>query len=142
MVAAGDSFVHYTETRRLYKLQMQDGKTIILDQDLVRIQELVDLLDEQIKSRLLPQVIAAFEAGDTVTFGDLGINREEISWKGETIFWAEIRTMTLRETTLVIEKLDKKEAYWQLIAMPNISLFQGLKDYIFQRYQGISGPEG
>jgi hypothetical protein len=141
MVAVGDSLVDYTETKRLYKLEFQDGKKIIFDLYLGRMQELLDLLDEQIRNYLLPQVIAAFEQGDTVTLGDLRLNREEVSWKDKSLFWFEIRAFTLRDTSLIIEKIDKKRVYWDLVAMPNISLFQGLKDYIFQRYQGITELE-
>ncbi|WP_308789049.1 DUF6585 family protein [Thermogemmatispora aurantia] len=141
MIAVGDSFVDYKETRRLYKLEFQDGKKIIFDLHLVRMQELLDLLDKQIRNHLLPQVIAAFEQGDTVTFGDLRLNREEVSWKDKSLFWFEIRAFTLRDTSLIIEKIDKKRVYWDLVAMPNIGLFQGLKDYIFQRYQGITELE-
>ncbi len=129
------------ETKRLYRLEFQDGKKIIFDLYFVRMEELLDLLDEQIRNHLLPQVIAAFEQGDTVTFGDLRLNREEVSWKDKRLFWFEIRAFTLRDTSLIIEKIDKKKVYWDLVTMANISLFQGLKDYIVQHYQGITELE-
>nr|BBH92311.1 hypothetical protein KTA_05100 [Thermogemmatispora argillosa] len=140
MISAGDSLIEYSKTNRFYILQIKDSKNFIFDIKLAKMQELIDFLDERIKNRLLPQVIAAFEAGETVTFGALRLNREGVSWKDKTILWVEIRAMTLTDTTLIIEKTDKKKAYWDLSPMPNISLFRSLKDHIFQRYLGITEP--
>ncbi|MBX5459185.1 MAG: hypothetical protein IRZ31_20015 [Thermogemmatispora sp.] len=140
--AAGDTFVDYTVNNQLYTLELQEGKKLVFDLAMVRRQELISLLDEQIKSRLLPQAIAAFEAGETVHFGEVSVNREGLSYKDSTLLWSEMLDITVRNTSLTIEKVDKKNVFWSLSRLPNISVFLGLKDYVFQRYLGIVGLEG
>ncbi|RAQ98496.1 DUF6585 family protein [Thermogemmatispora tikiterensis] len=141
IIAVSDSFVDYTEIKILYELEFQGGKKLRFNFNVVKMPEMISLLEERICSCLLPQAIAAFEAGETVRFGEVSVNRAGLSYKDSTLLWSEMLDITIDGTSLTIKKWDKKNVSWSLSRLPNIRVFLGLKDYIFQRYLGIVGLE-
>ncbi|MCB8942285.1 MAG: hypothetical protein H6658_00785 [Ardenticatenaceae bacterium] len=125
-----------------YVLRSEDGRKITFnynDKAMQNIQQLSDTIQREITNRQLPKAIAAYNAGNTVTFGSLTVSKNGISNGKETIPWHDVDEVKLQQGALTIRKKDKW-LNWSSVTVgstPNIYVFLNMVDQIV----GVNKPK-
>ena len=118
-----------------YTLQSSDGRKITFnynDQAMQNLQQLSDTIQREITARQLPQAIAAYNAGDNVTFGRLTVSKAGLSNGKEAIPWSEVEEVKLQNGAVTVRKKDKW-LNWSSVTVgstPNIYVFLHMVDQI------------
>jgi hypothetical protein len=125
-----------------YRLQSGNGRKIAFnynDQAMQNMSQLSDTIQREITNRQLPQAIATYNAGNTVTFGRLALSKSGLSNGQETIPWSEVEEVKLQNGAVTVRKKDKW-LNWSSVTVgstPNIYVFLNLVDQII----GIHNPQ-
>ena len=125
----------YLGTAHAYTLQRDDGKKFIFNDALKNVEFLGGTLLREVNSRLLPDVIAKYDAGEPVTFGKLSVSIHGISIGEEIVLWNQIKGVQVVKGALAINK-DGKWLNWpgvKAAKIPNFPLFLALVDYVLKR---------
>jgi len=83
----------------------------------------------------LPEAIAAFKAGSTVTFGPLSVSMQGVSNSKELITWDQIKEFRVNNGTVIV----KKEGKWlswssiQAANIPNFFIFLAMVNAIMKK---------
>lgn len=88
----------------------------------------------------LPGMIEQYEAGHSIAFGDLSINKLGLTRKGETLPWSQVQSINLGDLRVEIKKEGQKRRNWFTGIVPNQSLLRELVTHILQR--GLVAPFG
>lgn len=124
-----------------YTLQSADGRKIAFnynDKAMQNLPQLSDTIQREITNRQLPKAIAAYNAGDTVTFGRLNVSKNGLSNGKETIPWHEVEAVKLQDGAVTVRKKDKW-LNWSNVTVgstPNIYVFLHMVDQIV----GVNKP--
>lgn len=119
-----------------YRIRSHDGDVLTLrGQNRPRSphnnsKNLDEIIEEQFTRRLLPFHLADYQAGQTLTFGPLNVNRDGINVHASQLSWEQIAAISLvKDQRLVIYKTGEKPEIWaQLTAfkIPNLSILLAL----------------
>jgi hypothetical protein len=116
----------YTGTTHRYRVRRQDGYEIVLNDRFTKVGELGDLVSNRVTNAKLPQVMAAYNAGQTVTFGPLSISRQGIqNSRGNLLPWMEIKDVSLQNGYVAVSKAGKwlNWSTQPVREIPNVFLF-------------------
>ena len=130
-----------TYVPRWLDLFRADGTHLRLDLMLpLKYREFARSIEGEITQRLLPQLIAAYDAGDPVEFpiqfgqpDSITVSKQGITLRGETLPWHELKRVAVPFDKPFIEiKKEGKFLSWKTIKvmyMPNVCVFAGLIGY-------------
>ena len=124
----------YIGTAHAYTVQRDDGKKFKFNDGLSNVEALGTILTREITSRLLPKVIDAYNAGETVSFGKLSVTIHGISNGEDIILWNQVKNIQVNKGALAINK-DGQWINWTTIKVsriPNFPVFMALVDYIMK----------
>jgi hypothetical protein len=124
----------YIGTVHAYTLQRDDGKKFTFNDGLRNVQVLGGTLIQEVNSRLLPDVIAKYNAGEHVTFGKLGVSIHGINIGEEIVLWNQVKGVKVEKGALAIYK-DGEQLNWPTVKaakIPNFPLFLALVDYVLK----------
>ena len=94
-------------TTHSYKLRLRKGRERKVDNAIKDIQHLGNIIQKEVTEHLLPQAIKAFNAGETVRFGNLEVSRNGLG-NGKTVLsWNEIKQVRIESGQLMINKSGK-----------------------------------
>ena len=119
----------YTGTTHRYRVRRNDGYEITLNDRFTKVGELGDLVHNRITNVKMPQVLAAYNAGQTITFGPLGVSQQGIwNGKGDVLPWSEIKDISLQSGYVAVSKAGKwlRWSSQPVSAVPNVFLFLAL----------------
>lgn len=119
----------YTGTTHKYRVRRSDGYEISLNDRFAKVGELGDLVHSKVAAAKMPQVLAAYNAGQTITFGPLSVNTQGIwNGKGSVLPWAEVKDISLQRGYVAVSKAGKwlRWSSQPVSAVPNIFLFLAL----------------
>jgi hypothetical protein len=88
-------------------VQAADGRRMTFDDSLPRLAELCQMVCRETLPLLWPQARAAYDAGNTLEFGKLRINRQGLSQGKETVPWSEVQKVKINAAQLLIYKKGK-----------------------------------
>jgi hypothetical protein len=113
---------------RTLVLGLADGEGIQFTNSLPRFNALWEIIRDATLSCLLPGVLKAVQAGQTVHFGELGVSREGLNDGHETLPWAEIRRVAVDEDTVTVLRVDAWRPWLKTSSsgFPNLHVLQGL----------------
>lgn len=117
-------------------LEQQDGQKLKVDEHVANVDHLRQLLEEQLVQQRLPGAIARFQAGDTLSFGNLQLSQSGLSIGKKTLPWPEFGSVEVKRSAnmvgLVIhQKAGNQEwGYQARDTFPNLALFFALVSYI------------
>jgi hypothetical protein len=126
----------YMGTTYKYRVRRNDGLEVILNDRFTNIAALGNLVNERITQTKLPQVIAALNAGQTVTFGPLSISQAGLqNARGALLPWQEIKGVDIQSGYIAISKAGKwlKWSNQPIANIPNALLFVSLARSVLQR---------
>ncbi len=100
VVVEGDDFIviRWEELKELNfprLLVTSDGQKFMLANMVEDLGRLYDTVQFRLRERLLPPVVAALQAGQSVTFGPFTVSKDAISYEGKTLPWSRVRSMQI-----------------------------------------------
>lgn len=117
----------------LYTLRRNDGATFKFDDHLGNVAALGNTIVSETARLLWPRCIAAYQAGQTVAFGQISLNQQGVSKGKELLPWQEVREINVNRGFIVIWKAGNPARRWKTIAaylIPNVNVFMALVDSI------------
>jgi hypothetical protein len=122
--------------QRMYTLRCHDGYTLTFSASRKRLTNLNKTFEEQLTRRRSPFQFADYQAGQTLSFGPLSINREGIMALGKMLPWEQVADISLlKDRRLVIYKTGERPEVWlnlPAFKIPNLSILLAL----FKRIRG------
>ncbi|HEX7733731.1 MAG TPA: DUF6585 family protein [Ktedonobacteraceae bacterium] len=118
----------YTGTTHRYRVRRNDGYEVILNDRFNKVGELGDLVHNSVTSAKIPQVLAAYNAGQAITFGPLSVSTQGI-WNGKSMLpWAEVKDISIQSGYIAVSKAGKwlRWSSQPVSAVPNPFLFIAL----------------
>ena len=129
----------YTGTTHRYTIRRKDGVQIALRDQFADVEQIGNTLSNAITQALFPQVLAAYNAGQTITFGSLSVSLQGVSNNnGQTwLPWNQIKEIKINRGVISVRQegkwLNWSTAYASRI--PNISVFLALVNYVLKNRQ-------
>ncbi|HZO74878.1 MAG TPA: DUF6585 family protein [Ktedonobacteraceae bacterium] len=122
----------YTGTTHVYTVRSSDGRQVVFNDRFSNVEQLGDTISRQVTNRLLPQVIQAYQAGNTITFGPLSISKQGVSNGKELLPWSQIKEMGVNRGVVTVKKEGKWLSWSAVMAakVPNIFVFMALVNYV------------
>jgi Family of unknown function (DUF6585) len=74
----------------------------------------------------LPGMIEQYEAGHSIAFGELSVNKLGLTRKGETLPWSQVQSIDVGDQRVEIKKEGQKGRNWFVGIVPNQSLLREL----------------
>jgi hypothetical protein len=124
----------YTGTTHKYTVRRRDGGQVVLNDRLADVEELGNTISDKVTNYQLPQVISAYNAGQTITFGPLSISMQGVSNGKELLPWNQIKEMGVKQGVVSVRK-EGKWLNWSTVEVakiPNIFVFMALVNYVLQ----------
>lgn len=126
----------------VYALRLHDGEMLTFralvskkKPNAANVKNMVETIEEYFTSRRLPFQFADYQAGQTLSFGAIGVNREGISLQDRLLTWEQVANLSLRKNCLIITKTGEKPEVWASLAalkISNLSILLAL----FKRIRG------
>ncbi|MGH2478876.1 MAG: DUF6585 family protein [Ktedonobacteraceae bacterium] len=127
----------YTGTTHKYTVRGKDGRQVIFNDKFGHVEDLGNTLSRQITNYLMPQVVSAYNAGNTITFGPLSISQQGVSNGREALSWSQITAISVNRGIVTVKK-EGKWLNWSTIMVarvPNIFVFMALVNYVLKSRQ-------
>jgi len=127
----------YTGTTHVYTVRSSDGRQVVFNDRFANVEQLGDTISREVTNRLLPQVIRAYHAGNTITFGPLSISQQGVSNGKELLQWSQIKEMGVNRGVVTVKKEGKWLNWSSVMAakVPNIFVFMALVNYVLKGQQ-------
>ncbi len=120
-------------TLHLYTVQRNDGTTFKFNDQLYNVEALGNTIARETARLQLPRFIAAYQAGQTVNFGQIGLNQQGVSNGKELLPWHQIKEIKVNQGFISIQKEGNNRLRWKTVQaskIPNINVFMALVDSI------------
>ncbi|HEY1352557.1 MAG TPA: DUF6585 family protein [Ktedonobacteraceae bacterium] len=119
----------YTGTTHRYRVRRRDGHEVVLNNRFTQVGQLGESINNQVTKTLLPQVVAAYNAGQTITFGPLSVNRQGLTnILGKLLPWSEITGIDIQHGYVAVRQAGKwlKWSNQPVARIPNVFVFIAL----------------
>lgn len=102
----------FTRNGKVTKLVRRDGSSIELPFLLVsgRANMLNPAIIDEVTKRLLPDMLASYERGETIAFGDLEVNQKGLYRPGGMVYWRQVGDVALEKQTLSVYSCERDHA--------------------------------
>ena len=130
--------------RRVYTVQCADERLVRFDDELVDIEKLGTLLEDTITRRLLPGVIATYEAGSVVAFADVAVSSRGVAIRRarQLLPWQDVAGMTIDDSALTLYHFQR-EGMWATLpvaSIPNVGVLKALLEYAMRDLSHLRLP--
>lgn len=122
--------------RHTYTVRRTDGTRLIFRDSLRGVEALGDRISRETTRTLFPKALAAYHAGEQVTFGDLVISKQGLVKSGKLLPWVEYQGVEVAKGVVRIQQRGKR-FNWASVPvrrLPNLLVFLNLMESI-QREQ-------
>lgn len=120
------SYGVYVGTTHRYRVRRRDGYQVILNNRFARVGQLGESINKQVTRTLLPQVTAAYNAGQTITFGPLSVNNQGLTdILGNLLPWSQITGIDIQSGYISVRQAGKwlKWSNQAVVNIPNVFVF-------------------
>ncbi len=130
--------------KRLYTVQCADDRLVRFDDELVDIEKLGTLLEDTVTRRLLPRVIATYEAGSVVVFADVAVSLRGVAIRRarQLLPWQDVASVTIDDNTLTLYHFQK-DGVWATLSVaniPNVGVLKALLEYAMRDLSHLRLP--
>ena len=123
-----------TSTYHTYIVQRVDGANFVFDRTFSRLRELGGTIEQEAARYLLPQAIAAYNAGHPIMFGKMSVSFSGVSDGRKMLSWSELKSIKVDENNGAIAiRKQGKWLNWSNISLsetPNVLVFETLVNSI------------
>ena len=92
------------DVRDVYTIALQDGTMLEVDYHFEDVDAFGNALVGYVTEMLLPRCQQAFRAGQTLSFGALGIDRNGVHAEGKSLPWGEVESLSWKQGILSSDK--------------------------------------
>lgn len=133
----------YAGTTYVYTLRRADGYQVKLNNLTKDIAELGAALAQGITRELVPQALHSLQAGQTLTFASLSINREGISNGQAFLPWSQVQGIDVQQGRVSVKKTGTARAFWtnRVAKIPNFLVFMAVTSEMLRRASAARKPE-
>jgi hypothetical protein len=117
-----------------YTVQRNDGQVFVQGSPLRNSRDMGLRMMREITSIHLPAAQAAYNAGQTLSFGKVNVNMQGLNNGKELVPWDQIGRLTTKQGKLCIEK-NGQQITWSSVKsaeVPNLSVLMALVNYVVQ----------
>lgn len=117
-----------------YAVQRVDGANFVFDRTFSHLRELGKTIEQESARYLLPQAIAAYNAGQPIKFGNMSVSFSGVSDGRKMLSWSELKSFKVDENNGAIAiRKQGKWLNWSNISLsktPNVLVFEALVNSI------------
>lgn len=131
------SYGVYVGATHKYTVRRKDGVQVVFNDRFAQVEDLGNALSRAITNVVFPQVLAAYNAGQTITFGSLSISLQGVSNGRETLPWSQIKEIGVNRGIISVRR-EGKWLNWSTIyasRVPNFFVFLALVNYVLKNRQ-------
>lgn len=131
------SYGVYVGATHKYTVRRKDGVKVVFNDRFAQVEDLGNALSRSITNVVFPQVLAAYNAGQTITFGSLSISLQGVSNGRETLPWSQIKEIGVNRGIISVRR-EGKWLNWSTIyasRVPNFFVFLALVNYVLKNRQ-------
>lgn len=92
-------------------IEMKDGRKVYPTFDTEDADALQHIIHDEVLKRLLPPALEAIEQGETLKFGPFEIDREGLTYKGQSLSWDALEKFSFTPDNLVVHQLVAKKPW-------------------------------
>lgn len=107
------------------------GRELVIPGAITNISVLSELIKSKIYPILFPSLNTDFHEGQTLQFGPIQVNKDQVLIGRRIIPWQEVREMVVNSGTLIIRNEKSRPLRMPAGTIPNIELFLQLLDQHF-----------
>ncbi|MCI0462617.1 MAG: hypothetical protein L0Z62_37175 [Gemmataceae bacterium] len=96
------------------ELQCADGRCLVLRKCVEHFDTLVALVKHYTREWLMPEAMAAFHAGERLSFGPITVDREGVHCGEEMLPWREVESLEVSGGKVTIRRSDKWLAWFSV----------------------------
>jgi hypothetical protein len=122
----------YTGTTHIYTILTTSGKRFIWNDKIKNVEQLGGTMQSAVTKIRLPEVFAAYQSGQTISFGKLAVNLTGLSKGNQVVPWSEIKAVEIQKGYIRVKKQDSwfNFANVPTSSIPNLFIFLSLVDKI------------
>jgi hypothetical protein len=98
------SKIQYTFTVRSCKVRLEDGRKYTFNSALRNVAGLIATIQQEVTPRILARASDAYDAGETIPFGKLGVSKAGISRGKRTLPWDQVKRVTVDKGVITVRK--------------------------------------
>jgi cbb3-type cytochrome oxidase subunit 3 len=123
----------YTGTTHVYTLFNREGKRLVLNDSLAKVEELAALIEAGTFPLLYEKAAQQYNTGQTLTFGPVVISKGGILVGRKTYPWQEVKEVSIQQGVL---KVSKKDGGWfsgasaMASTIPNLRVLLSIIDQV------------
>ncbi len=122
-------------TRYEYKLCGADGSVIkfnYYDHVVSGMKQMSDMIQQDVTRRQLPKMAAAYDAGQSISFGPLSVSKDGLGKGNKMLPWPEVEDVQMSRGYITIRKRNKRSGWAEVPVgkVSNISAFLALTEQI------------
>lgn len=124
----------YTGTTHRYRLRRSDGATFKFNDDIHNVEALGKTITSETTRALWPRYMAAYQAGQTLSFGKITLNWQGVSKGKQGLPWSQVKELQVNQGGFVsLKKEGNRQGNWSLAhvsVIPNVEVFIALVNYV------------
>lgn len=117
---------------KAYILQYDNGKRLTFAPTVAHLMQLGKTIEQGVTRHLLPLMITTFQQGNTITFGELSVDKAGIHKGNELLSWTNLKSLEITPNGLLLV-CQGQQIDWSKIKetdIPNFLIFTGLVNHI------------
>jgi hypothetical protein len=125
---------------RVVKAQCQDGRQLVFTAFFGNIGRLAKIMKQQTMGHLLPPILAALKAGETIQFGPLAVTDEGVLRRdGQMVAWPDVKSILNKDGHVHVTAAGKWLRWFSCPQgeIPNLHLLMA----VTERYREPTGSE-
>jgi hypothetical protein len=124
----------WRDRRGHYAFSRADGTRFIVNHIFHHADELSSRIEEKVTERLLPRVLALYQRGEPVRFGQVQVSRQGIKVGGMSLPWDKVAEVQVQGGMLAFKQqgMALHELYAPVNRIPNLCVLEALIETILQ----------
>jgi uncharacterized protein DUF6585 len=123
VITSNVDFQHTRNAYHSYTLTKKSGESLVLDETLQNVKDLIDPIKRNVFALLLPPLTSSYNSGKAITFGPVTIHRQNgLQLGGKTYRWDDIMDIKIERGRFKITLRDNKRYEERTSSIPNIEM--------------------
>lgn len=123
VITSNVDFQHTRNAYHSYTLTKKSGESLVLDETLQAVKDLIDPIKRNVFALLLPPLVSSYKSGKAITFGPLTIqSKSGLQMDGKTYPWEDILDIKVERGRFKITLRDGKQHEVRAASIPNLEL--------------------
>lgn len=120
------------DVRTGYTCELTQGPNLVLSSAIAGVAEVGACIERELTQRLLPDLLADYQAGNSITFFPLTLTRQYIENRKKDIGWTHVSKIEVGPENLIVERDGNKRDTLtvSLAGIPNVCVLEALLEHL------------